>query len=225
MALRLHEIHPSIVHFPLAIVPTSLALDVIGKLTGSKSLMSTAKYLVPVGAVAGGVVGLAGLVSQQTVHAEREAHKTLVTHRNLNLVLLGAAAVLTGVRMKQERPSWGYLLAMAGGVAAMNYTAYLGGKMVYSHGVGVETSGGADLRQSIEIRRGSYGRAARLALKHIGRGLLRVLKELGRGELAPLLRREPMRREAAENTIETDASTLPSAIRESDRRGRAQAGL
>src|SRR3712207_8356105 len=38
MTLRLHEIHPSIVHFPLTLVPASLILDAIGQATGSRGL-------------------------------------------------------------------------------------------------------------------------------------------------------------------------------------------
>jgi uncharacterized membrane protein len=191
MAMKLHEIHPSIVHFPLALLPASLALDTIGQLTGSRGVMNVARALAIGASAAGAVAGVAGLVAQQTVRAEGEAHKALVTHRNLNIGLLALTTTLASVRMSRERPGLLYLMAGFAGVAAMNYTAYLGGKMVYTHGVGVERLGGVREGQSMEIRRGSYGLAARTALTHIGRGIVQIFRELLRGEVAPLLSRQP----------------------------------
>jgi uncharacterized membrane protein len=39
MAMRLQELHPSIVHFPIALLPTALAADALGPLSGSETLM------------------------------------------------------------------------------------------------------------------------------------------------------------------------------------------
>jgi uncharacterized membrane protein/ferritin-like metal-binding protein YciE len=189
MAMRLHELHPSLVHFPLALVPASLALDIVGRLTGSQALMNTARVLMPVAAATGAVAGVAGLIAQETVNAEGRAHDTLVTHRNLNVALLGLTVALATARVTRQRPGWGYLAAGLGGVAGMNYTAYLGGKLAYTHGVGVERSGGAR-PESIEIRRGSYAQAALASLSYVGQGLMRVVRELLRGEIVPLLRSE-----------------------------------
>ena len=189
MAMRLHEIHPSVVHFPLTLLPASLALDAVGRLTGSRGLMSAARLLMPAAAVSGVVAGVAGLIAQESVHAEGEGHPALVTHRNLNLALVGLTAVLAGARMRKDQPAWGYLLAGAAGVVGMGYTAYLGGKLTYSHGVGVERSGGVR-SESAEIRRGSVAHALVLAVRLVGRALLTVVRELRRGEIAPLLKRE-----------------------------------
>lgn len=39
MAMRLHELHPSLVHFPIALLPTSIGSDLVGTLTRSRRLL------------------------------------------------------------------------------------------------------------------------------------------------------------------------------------------
>lgn len=43
MAMRTHEIHPVLVHFPLALMPTAIAADVVGAMTGNRTLMDMGK--------------------------------------------------------------------------------------------------------------------------------------------------------------------------------------
>lgn len=40
MVMRLHEIHPSLVHFPIALLPTAIASDLVGTFTRSRPLGS-----------------------------------------------------------------------------------------------------------------------------------------------------------------------------------------
>lgn len=47
MAIRLHEIHPSVVHFPLALFPASVLADLAGRLTGNRALMRLGAALMP----------------------------------------------------------------------------------------------------------------------------------------------------------------------------------
>ena len=47
MALRTHELHPMLVHFPLTLVPAALAFDAIGRYTNSQALMDVGKVMMP----------------------------------------------------------------------------------------------------------------------------------------------------------------------------------
>lgn len=187
MAIRLHEIHPSVVHFPLTLVPAALMLDIFGRSTGNKVLMDAGRILMPVAAVSGVVAGLAGLAAQQAVRAEGRAHDLLTTHRNLNVALIGLTGMLAAVRMRQQRPGLLYMLLGIGGVGAMNYTAYLGGKMVYSQGVGVESARGVELQQAPEMRRGAFRMLMKMFVAHVLRGAGRAVREISHGEIAPML--------------------------------------
>ena len=188
MPLRLHEIHPSVIHFPLALVPASIFADLLGRMTGSRALMALGKKLMPVAAGSAVAAGAAGLVAQEAVKAEGRAHDLLATHRNMNIGLIGLSLAMAAARGRREKPGAGYLLAGLGAVAAMNYTAYLGGKMVYDHGVGVRPAGGLDDTRSPELTLGTARRALRASGENAARGARHAAGEIGRGELAPALR-------------------------------------
>jgi uncharacterized membrane protein len=186
MAMRIHEVHPSLTHFPLALFPLSIVADLIGRATGNRFLMHVGKRTMPLAAASGVVTAAAGLVAQASVEAEGRAHELLVTHRNLNAGLVVVTGLMALLRARTERPSLGYLAAGLAGVAAMNYTAYLGGTMVYQHGVGVAPAGVRD-GEAPEIRRDTLPRVASLAGQHAIDSLADAAKDLRQGEIAPAL--------------------------------------
>lgn len=190
--LRTHELHPTLVHFPLTLVPTALALDAIGEATDNEALMNTGKWLMPVAAASAAITGVAGFIAQGAVKAEGHAHDLLVTHRNLNAALIGATAAMAIVRQTRTRPGLGYLLMGAAGLLGMTYTAYLGGKMVYAHGVGVEPQG-VDIEKSPELRPGGMARAARQSARHLAEQARASAHEVAAGEIAPAARTHAQR--------------------------------
>ena len=140
--MRLQEIHPSLVHYPLALLPLSIGADLIGRATGSKALKDLARTTIPLAAASAAAAAVAGHVAQEEVNATGEAHDMLVTHRNLNLGMVGAATAMAIWRSRHDEATPGYLALGLPGLATMTYTAYLGGNMVYEHGVGVLPAGG-----------------------------------------------------------------------------------
>lgn len=42
MAIRLHELHPTLAHFPLALLPVAFLADLFGRLGGRRRLMDPA---------------------------------------------------------------------------------------------------------------------------------------------------------------------------------------
>ena len=189
MAIRLHELHPTLVHFPLALVPAALVADIVGKVSGNRWLMKMGQALMPAAAVSGVVAGTAGLVAQEAVEAQGEAHDLLITHRNLNLALVGLTGLLAAVRARREEPGLGYLLMGIAGFAAMNYTAYLGGKMVYHYGVGVEGAGGLRKERSPELTVDSLGTAGTVSMENAMQAVRHAAQHLRAGDVAPALRR------------------------------------
>lgn len=204
MAMRLQELHPALVHFPIALLPTALVTDALGRATGSETLMEMGRRLMPVAAASAVVAGVAGLISQQASEVSEAAHPYLTTHRNLNLGLIGMTVLLAQKRARRKRPSTGYLLAGLGGLATMSYTAYLGGHMVYEHGVGVEPAGGVREGQAPELVPENAARAVALSGKHIRDGLQHALEHLREGDVAPLL---------TDSAGETESSTSGTTSR------------
>lgn len=187
MALRTHEVHPTLVHFPLTLVPAALIVDALGRFTERQSLMDMGKALMPIAAASAVVTGAAGFVAQGSVRAEGHARDLLTTHRNLNTALIGITGAMAIARQRTTRPGIGYLMLGLSGLIAMGYTAYIGGKMVYAHGVGVEPHG-VDLEHSPEFRRGQIGQAMRHSASHMTQQVRESFREVQSGEIAPAVR-------------------------------------
>lgn len=187
MAMRLQELHPALVHYPLALLPATLGADAVGRITGNRFLLEVGRRGMPLAAGSAVVAGLAGLIAQEAVEVREEAHPTLTTHRNLNLGLTALTLVLANKRLHRTRPSWVYLLAGAAGLGVMAYSAYLGGHMVYAQGVGVKPAGGIKEGEAPEIRADNAGEVARLAAHHLEHGARHAWKHLREGEVAPTL--------------------------------------
>lgn len=188
MAYRLHEVHPSLVHYPLTFLPVSIGADLLGKLTGNDTLKEIGRYSMTAGAVSALFAGLAGLVAQEEVELEsEEAHGMLTSHRNLNLGLMAGSALLAFQRNKSE-PGAGYLAAGIGSLAGLMWSAYLGGKLVYKHGAGVERAGGVLEGESPEFRRGQTAELFRKTGRHLKSGSAHTVEHLKEGEIAPVMR-------------------------------------
>ena len=188
MPVRLQEVHPSLVHFPIALLPIALASDALGALSNSDSLLGTGRRLMPLTAISAAVAAATGLVAQEEVNADGRAHDLLVTHRNLNVGLLALITGLAVLRRKSPRPSLGYLVAGFVGVAGMTYTAYLGGKMVYAHGVGVEPAGGVREGHAPPLTARRAKDVVRHAVDDLMHGSRHAVEHLTQGELAPALK-------------------------------------
>jgi uncharacterized membrane protein len=188
MAVRLQEVHPSIVHFPLALLPAAVAADLLGRVTGSETLRGMGRVLMPVAAATAAVTAVTGLVAQEEVAVDGVAEELLVTHRNLNHSLVTLSTALAAWRLRTERPGAGYLALALAGLGAMSYSAYLGGKMVYEHGVGVRPADGLRDGDSPELTPGRAGEVARRVAADVERGVHRALDDLRRRDPLPAIR-------------------------------------
>lgn len=187
MAMRLQEVHPSLVHFPLTLLPLSVGADAIGKFTGNKKLTWMGKWGIAASAITGLAAGLAGLVAQEEVNVSGRTMDMLITHRNLNLAAVGAIGALAMQRQRHKEPSIPYLL---GGLAAMGvviYSAYIGGELVYRHGVGVEPAGGLWEGGGPELKLKNAGQVVRSTGKGLGMGFVHLGKETAQGKIVPTL--------------------------------------
>ena len=176
MAPRLNELHPSLVHFPIALMPMAIGADLLARVTGSRRLADVGRLLMPAAAVGAAVSAAAGLVAAVEVNAQGKAGDILTTHRNMNLSLTAVAALMAAWRLGEEEAGPGYLALGLAGIGAMGYSAYLGGKMVYEHGVGVKPADGLHDGDSPELAPG-----------HLGEAAARAAADLKAGNLAPSL--------------------------------------
>jgi hypothetical protein len=105
----------------------------------------------------------------------------------MNLSLTAVTAVMAAWRLGEEEAGPGYLALGLAGIGAMGYSAYLGGKMVYEHGVGVKPADGLRDGDSPELAPGHLGEAAARAAADLKASIPATIADLKAGNLAPSL--------------------------------------
>lgn len=141
MTLRLagHPLHPMLVHFPVALWTLSVATDAGGLITGSEIWWSASfagqalGLLAAVPAMAAGALDLASLPRGHPGLDTAVAHLSAMGVAWLSFL---ASVLLRGLP-GPEAPPLGAVIAGIVGFLAMAVGGWLGGRLVYHFGVGV----------------------------------------------------------------------------------------
>ena len=160
-------------HAPIILIPASVGADVAGRIADSGELRKIGRLTMPLATLTGAVAGATGLVAEQEVVANDRGRRLLDSHRNLNLLATAVTTAMSAYRSAVDRPGWAYLSAGIAASGLIAYSSYLGGQMVYVHGVGVQKAGGLDHNKAPAIRPGNTARV----VKTFGRQLLQGIKD------------------------------------------------
>jgi len=152
-AQHLQNIHPLVVHFPLAFLPGALLFYVVAWLIGRPSLAWTGFWLLVLGAVSAAVAAGTGLYAEEGVMVAPSVRQALLdVHEWWMLGVVGASVVLAGWALvgrplpRRGRAAFVFLLLAL--VAALVRGADFGGRMVYDYNAGGDACG-----QPIEFSR------------------------------------------------------------------------
>lgn len=178
--MHLTELHAAIVHFPIALLPASLAADAAGLHQAGRAGMALA-------AGSGALAAASGLIAQEEAAVEGPAHDLLATHRTLNVGALGLTTALAAYRAGGRRPGVGYFAAGLVALGMVAYSAYLGGQMVYTHGVGVAKADGLAPDAAPPVRQMRPGQLLRRVGRDLSQGLRHAAEHLRAGDVAPAL--------------------------------------
>jgi uncharacterized membrane protein len=137
MKMLLHELHPSVVHAPLALLPTATVADVIAVVTGDKAWAKVGRRLWVAGTASALFSGVAGLAASQEVKLEEPRARDMVFLHGLGNAFITLGAVGVTLWRLGRPPSVGQCTVALLATGAALYTATLGGKMVYELGVGI----------------------------------------------------------------------------------------
>ncbi|MFP2901717.1 DUF2231 domain-containing protein [Corallococcus sp. 4LFB] len=135
--MLLHELHPAVVHMPLALLPTAAVADLIVMRTGDRAWEKVGRRLWMAGAASAVFAGVSGLAASQEVRLDSpRARDMTVLHGVGNaFITLGALGIMA---WRQAKAPTALTTALGLGACAFAlYTASLGGKMVYEEGVGI----------------------------------------------------------------------------------------
>ncbi|HYD40909.1 MAG TPA: DUF2231 domain-containing protein [Anaeromyxobacter sp.] len=177
MAMRTHELHPALVHYPLAILPaTALFEGLAASAPRNRGLNRAGRTLWWATAGSGLLTGLAGMAASQQIELGSDhARDKMWLHGIGNLTLVLSAFGVAAWRTRHGASALTAGLGIGAALASM-YTAYLGGELVYAHGAGVKTLGGITAEQPALASR----RAPRVLAVDAVRGLSWLFRRAGR---------------------------------------------
>lgn len=136
------NIHPMLVHFPIALLLSFFCVDVIATWTKKTAWRDIASCLLYLGTVAAGFTVLAGFIAADSVPHGGNVHDIMERHEHFGIWVLSLATFLSLWRMKAKNSLIGLSNGFFLGIAAlmcllMSLGADLGGVMVYKYGVSV----------------------------------------------------------------------------------------
>jgi uncharacterized membrane protein len=140
-AAHLQNVHPLLVHFPLALMPSALLLYVLAWATHKESWAWTGLWLLGLGALGAAVSVASGLYGAEGVMIDPSVKEHLLFyHKRLMLGALGLAAVLSAWALfARPMPIKGrgfFLALLLILVAVLAIGADFGGRMVYDYNAG-----------------------------------------------------------------------------------------
>lgn len=145
-----HAIHPMLVVFPLGLLATAVAFDIVHLSTGAGSWALMAYWMIAAGVIGGLCAALFGWVDWFAIPGGTRAKSVGLTHGLGNVVVLGLFAASWALRYPTpEAP--GILASILGfvGVALALVTGWLGGELVERLGVGVDRGANLDAPNSL----------------------------------------------------------------------------
>jgi uncharacterized membrane protein len=138
------NIHPFLVHFPVALLTTALAFDFLGVVLSRDELMRAGWWTQLVGTIGMAAAVISGLVAKSQALIPSEAGGTFDTHQQIAFISAGAFTALllwrVGMRTRiapQRRTL--YLALCAAALGCLWIAAWYGGELVYRFGIGFTT--------------------------------------------------------------------------------------
>jgi uncharacterized membrane protein len=149
-----HPIHQMLIVFPLGLLATALALDVVHLVTGNGYWSEIAYWMIAVGVVTGLVAAPFGFADWLSIPRRTRAWRIGALHGLGNVIVVGLYGVSWLVRMPQPQtpPDLAFVLAFSGGGLAL-FTGWLGGELVDRLSVGVDDGAHLDAPSSLTHRR------------------------------------------------------------------------
>ena len=137
------NIHPLLVHFPIALLSLFFLLDFSASIFHKPDWRVIAGCLLYLGTLFAGLTLLAGFQAAATVPHGEDVHEIMETHEHLGVSIFTLASLLSvwrglGKSSLQGLVNGIYLLMAAGLCLLLVFAADLGGLMVYHYGVAVQ---------------------------------------------------------------------------------------
>lgn len=138
VALGRHPLHPSLAHFPIALLTAAFAADLLYWRTGSPDWASFSFWLILAGLLIGLPAFLAGLVDFLTIPRARQTPAGWLHFLTADLALFLSTFNLAARLDDRQGAVLFAGLALSAAVTLLLLAAgYTGGRLVYTHAIGV----------------------------------------------------------------------------------------
>lgn len=142
-----HPIHSMLVVFPIGLYITSFIFDLVYLSNGASLWFRMAYWTMLVGWVGNLAAAIPGFLDYLTLPPRTEARQVATYHMGIGvtLAILYFANLLLrdwGIIAENQKP-WGGVILNLVGVLLIGLQGWLGGELVYRHGVGIEEKGRA----------------------------------------------------------------------------------
>lgn len=140
-----HPIHPMLVHFPIALLFTSVLFDLVFFFTGREEFKKGGFWLLILGWIAGLAAILSGGWSEEIAEKAGVPEAAIERHELFAMTTLALFAGLMLLRI-WVRNRWStrdrllYTCMAMIGLSFLATTGYFGGDLVYRYGAGVQSS-------------------------------------------------------------------------------------
>lgn len=160
------NLHPLVLHFPIALLFVAAALDAVGLFSGDRGgWRKSANWLYAIGAVSAVATWYTGTLAADSVFLPTEANAVLTEHADLGLWtawFFGVyGALRTGINATKlgagTAARLGFFVLGLAGLGLMTVTATHGSELVYRYGVGVEAVETAPSEPLIQAEAGENG--------------------------------------------------------------------
>ncbi len=139
-------LHPILVHFPIALLLTSVLFDATGAVTKREAMREGGLWLLILGLLGGASAAVAGTFAEEAAEKAGVAKSLIETHETLAFLTLGIFGALLAYRLVLRNRFATvtlavYLIGAVIGAGTLSATGYFGGHLVYEHGAGVKAVG------------------------------------------------------------------------------------
>ena len=148
--------HPAVAHFPIALAITATVLLLAGRLFPATTLLpSCGRLLLQLSALSAVVAAALGWYAFQTVDHDAAGHLVMLSHRGWAVASTGGLLLFALWDTLRQRSGKGPHAALLADMfvlsGSIGFTGWLGGEMVYRHGVGVSSAAFASPPSAVEV--------------------------------------------------------------------------
>jgi uncharacterized membrane protein len=131
-----HPVHPILQAIPASLLPASTAFDVLARLRGDDEGLNEAAHYGLIFGLLGAAGAAATGVLDYTEIKNRPVRRIALYHGITNAILVGSYVLSLGRRKGHKADDFALALSILG-ATLLGISGYLGGKLVYEHGVRV----------------------------------------------------------------------------------------